>query len=64
MSLLVFLQYFSWLIDDIYKTDDIVILNINGIDYYCIISGIRLSEAVIVFRNADLTREIWTIYKK
>ena len=33
----------------------IAILNINGIDYYYIISGINKSEAVNLLQNADLT---------
>ena len=33
----------------------IAILNINGIDYYYIISGINKSEVVNLLENADLT---------
>ena len=33
---------------------DIAILNINGVDYRCIISGINKIEAVNLLKKADL----------
>ena len=32
----------------------ITVLNINGVDYYCIIFGISKSEDIDVLKNADL----------
>ena len=34
---------------------DIAILNINSVDYCCIISGISRSETIILMQNNDLT---------
>ena len=34
---------------------DIDILNIKGVDYCCIISGISKSEAINLMQNIDLT---------
>ena len=39
---------------------DIVILNIIGSDYYCVISMISKNEAVNLLQNADLMRKIGT----
>ena len=36
---------------------DIVILNIKGSDYYCIISLISKNEAMILMQNVDLTKK-------
>ena len=36
---------------------NIVILNIKGSDYRCIISGISKSEAINLIQNADLTKK-------
>ena len=36
---------------------DIVILNIKGSDYCCIISGISESEAINLIQNIDLTKK-------
>ena len=35
--------------------DDIAILNINGVDYRCIISGISKSKTVNLLQTADLS---------
>ena len=40
--------------------DDIAILNINGVDYRCVISGISKSEVVTLLRYVDLTEKSWT----
>ena len=37
---------------------DIDILNINGADYHCIISGISKSEAINLMQNIDLTKKV------
>ena len=42
---------------------DIVLLNIKGSDYHCIISLISKNEAINLIRNADLTEKIGTLYK-
>ena len=39
---------------------DIVILNIIGSDYYCVISMISKNEAVNLLQNADLMGKIGT----
>ena len=45
----------------IYKDlSDIYILNINGVDYHCIISGISKTEAINLMQNIDLTEKIGT----
>ena len=44
---------------------DIAILNINGADYCCIITGITKSEAINLMRNIDLVKKANIIkYKK
>ena len=40
---------------------DIAILNIKGIDYYCIISGISRSNAIDLMQNIDLTGKSVTL---
>ena len=40
---------------------DIAILNINGADYCCIISGISKSETINLMRNIDLTEKRGTL---
>ena len=40
---------------------DIVLLNIKGSDYHCIISLISKKEAINLIRNADLTEKIGTL---
>ena len=35
----------------------ITILNIDGVDYRCIIAGISKSEAINLLRNADLSEK-------
>ena len=40
---------------------DIVLININSSDYYCIISQISQNEAINLIRNADLTEKIGTL---
>ena len=37
--------------------NDIAILNINYLNYFCIISRISKSEAVNLFQYADLTKK-------
>ena len=37
--------------------NDIAILNIQGVDYHCIINGIGKSEAVNLLKNTDLNEE-------
>ena len=37
--------------------DDIVILNIKGADYCCIINGISKSDTAIILQNTDLTKK-------
>ena len=37
--------------------DDIATLNINGVDYHCIISRISISESVILFQSAYLSEK-------
>ena len=41
--------------------NDIAILNINGSDYCCIICLISKSEAINLFKNADLTETSGTL---
>ena len=42
----------------------IVILNINGVDYRCIIFGISKSEAIHIFKNHDLSeKKNWIIIR-
>ena len=36
----------------------IIILNINGVDYCCIISEIIISEAVSLLRNSDSRKKV------
>ena len=38
----------------------IAILNIHGVDYCCVINGIRTSEAIILLKNAGLSKK-WII---
>ena len=40
---------------------DIVLLNIKGSDYHCIISLTIKNEAINLIRNADLTEKIGTL---
>ena len=40
---------------------DIVILNIKGSDYCCIINGIRKSETINLMQNTDLTKKSRTL---
>ena len=40
---------------------DIVILNIKGSDYHCIISLIRKNESINLLQNADLTEKSGTL---
>ena len=40
---------------------DIAILNIEGTDYFCDISGISKSEATNVMQNIDLTEKSGTL---
>ena len=37
----------------------IAILNIQGLGYHCIINGIRKSEAINLFKKADLNFKKW-----
>ena len=37
---------------------DIAILNIHGVDYCCIITGISKNEAVILLQKADLNKKV------
>ena len=39
----------------------IVILNIKGSDYRCIISRVSKNEGINVMQNADLTKKIGTL---
>ena len=39
---------------------DIVMLNIKGSDYHCIISLIRKNEFIKLLQNADFTKKIQT----
>ena len=41
--------------------DDIAILNINGVNYRCIISRINKNETLNLLRNADLTEKSGTL---
>ena len=43
------------------KLGDIAILNIKGVHYPCIISGISKSEAINFMQNIDLTKESRTL---
>ena len=43
--------------------DDIVISNINGIDFQCNINGVNKSEATNLLKNADLTEKSTTLSK-
>ena len=43
------------------KLSNITILNIKGLDYCCIISGISKNEAINLMQNADLTKKKWNI---
>ena len=38
--------------------NDIAILNIHGIEYCCVISGISKNEAVNLLQNADLSQNV------
>ena len=40
---------------------EIAILNIEGADYYYIISGISKNEAINLIQNADLTEKSGTL---
>ena len=40
---------------------NIAILNIQGIDYRCIIRGISKNEAINLLQNVDLTEKIGTL---
>ena len=40
---------------------NIVILNINGSDYRCIINGMRKNEATNLVKNIDLTEKGGTL---
>ena len=40
---------------------DIVILNIKGSDYHCIVSLIRKNESINLLQNADLTEKSVTL---
>ena len=42
---------------------DIAILNINGVNYPCIINGISKSEAVNITQKSNLTKKNWNIIK-
>ena len=37
--------------------DNVAILNMNGVNYRCILSGIRKSEAVNLLQNANLSEK-------
>ena len=41
--------------------DHIAILNINSVDYRCIISGISKSKAVNLLQNTDLSQKSGTL---
>ena len=41
--------------------NDIAILNICGVDYRCIVNGIRKSKAVNLIQNADLSEKSGTL---
>ena len=43
---------------------DIAILNIKNADYFCIITGISKSEAIMLLQNIDLSEKSRTLYKK
>ena len=63
------MQWVSWCINVSTNLDSIAILNINGVDYHCIINEIRKSEAINSLQKywLDQKREIlWnkTVYKK
>ena len=40
---------------------DIAILNIGGVDYQCIINGMRKSKTVNLTEKTDLTEKTWTL---
>ena len=42
--------------------NDIAILDINGVDYRCIISGITKSKALNLLQNADLNERSGTLW--
>ena len=42
------------------RLSDIATLNINGIDYCCIINGISKSKAINLLQNADLIKKSGT----
>ena len=41
--------------------EDIAILNIHGVDYCCIISGISRSDAMDLMQNINLTEKSETL---
>ena len=43
--------------------NDIIILDIEGVDYCCMISKISKSNAVYLMKNADLTKDIEVLQK-
>ena len=43
------------------KLNDIAILNIEGSDYYCIISLISKNEAINLIQHVDLTKKSGTL---
>ena len=49
------------LIMSLMNLSDIVILNIKGSDYCCIINGIRKSETINLMQNTDLTKKSRTL---
>ena len=63
------MQWVSWCINVSTNLYSIAILNINGVDYHCIINEIRKREAINSLQKywLDQKREIlWnkTVYKK
>ena len=63
------MQWVSWCINVSTNLDSIAILNINSVDYHCIINEIKKSEAINSLQKywLDQKREIlWnkTVYKK
>ena len=43
------------------KLNDISILNICGVNHFCIINKIRKREAINILQNADLTEKTRTL---
>ena len=65
IKVLSFKRMFATVVNDLLamsiNLNDIAILDINGVDYRCIISGITKSKALNLLQNADLNERSGTL---